>query len=211
MAKRVSELTPEEFQKTFPIVLKPYNPAYKDWYEAEKELILRTVSRSDVVRIQHIGSSAVPGLIAKPIVDILMEIDGACRVNDMLEALKAIDFGVEMTTKSENPFRVLLTKGMTCDGFAEKVFFLHVRYLGDWNEPYFRDYLLAHPDAALEYGRLKEKILDDINAGRLERMPNGRPNGYSRAKLAFVQELTAKARQEFGDRYKPKRFQPDET
>ena len=177
MAKRVSDLTPEEFQKTFPIVLKPYNPAYKDWYEAEKELILRTVSRSDVVRIQHIGSSAVPGLIAKPIVDILMEIDGACRVNDMLEALKAIDFGVEMTTKSENPFRVLLTKGMTCDGFAEKVFFLHVRYLGDWNEPYFRDYLLAHPDAALEYGRLKEKILDDINAGRLERMPNGRPNG----------------------------------
>ncbi len=211
MAKRVSELTPEEFQKTFPIVLKPYNPSYKDWYEEEKARILETTGHGDVVRIQHIGSSAVPGLIAKPIVDILMEIDGACKVNDMLEALKTIDFGVEMTTKSENPFRVLLAKGMTCDGFAEKVFFLHVRFLGDWNEPYFRDYLLAHPDAALEYGRLKEKILDDINTGRLERMPNGRPNGYSQAKLAFVQEITAKARQEFGDRYKPKRFQADET
>lgn len=202
MPKRVSELTPEEFQKTFPIVLKPYNPAYKDWYEEEKELILKTINRGDVVRIQHIGSSAVPGLVAKPIVDILLEIDGACKVNDMLEALKAIGFGVEMTTKSDNPFRILLTKGMTIEGFAEKVFFLHVRYYGDWNEPYFRDYLLAHPDAALEYGRLKQRILDDIHAGRIERMPNGRPNGYSQAKLAFVQEITAKARREFGDKYK---------
>lgn len=205
MPKRVSDLTPEEFQKTFPIVLKPYNPAYRDWYEAEKALILKTVRADDVIRIQHIGSSAVPGLVAKPIVDILLEIDGACKVNDMLEALKTIDFGVEMSTKSDNPFRILLTKGMTCEGFAEKVFFLHVRYLGDWNEPYFRDYLLAHPETALEYGRLKETILEDIRSGRIERMPNGRPNGYSQAKLAFVQEVSARAKREFGDRYKPKR------
>ena len=211
MRKKVSELTPEEFQKTFPIVLKPYDPAYKDWYEEERDLILKTVGGGDVIRIQHVGSTAIPGLTAKPIVDILLEIDGACRVNDMLEALKTIDFGVEMSTKSESPFRILLTKGMTCDGFAEKVFFLHVRYYGDWNEPYFRDYLLAHPDAAAEYGRLKEQILDDISAGRLERMPNGRPNGYSQAKLAFVQEISARARQEFGDRYKPKERPRDEA
>ena len=205
MPKRVSELTPEEFQKTFPIVLAPYNPAYKEWYEEEKARILSAVDAGDVVRIQHIGSSAVPGLVAKPIVDILMEVDGACKVKDMLEALKTIGFGTEMSTKSENPFRILLTKGMTCDGFAEKVFFLHVRYYGDWNEPYFRDYLLAHPDAALEYGRLKQTILEDINAGRIERMPGGRPNGYSQAKLAFVQQISIRAKQEFGDKYRPKR------
>ena len=197
-------MTPEEFQKTFPIVLAPYNPACRDWYEEEKALILKTVDSGDVIRIQHIGSTAVPGLVAKPIVDILLEIDGACKVNDLLESLKTIGFGVEMSTKSESPFRILLTKGMTCDGFAEKVFFLHVRYLGDWNELYFRDYLLAHPDVALEYGRLKESILEDIRAGRLERMPGGRPNGYSQAKLAFVQEMSDRAKREFRGRYKPK-------
>ena len=204
MRKKVSDLTPEEFQKTFPIVLTPYNPAYKDWYEEEKARILGTVNSDDVVRIQHIGSTAVPGLTAKPIVDILLEIDGACKVNELLESLKTIDFGVEMMTKSESPLRILLTKGMTCDGFAEKVFFLHVRYVGDWNEPYFRDYLLAHPETALEYGRLKETILNDIQAGRIQRMPDGKPNGYSQAKLAFVQEISARAKREFKDKYKPK-------
>lgn len=204
MKRKVSELTPEEFQKTFPIVLKEHNPAYKEWYEEEKNSILRIVNRADVIRISHIGSSAVEGLIAKPMVDILMEIDGGCNVDKLLSDLKTIGFGVEILNRAENPFRLLLAKGMSCDGFAEKVFLLHVRYLGDWGELYFRDYLIAHPDVAAEYGRLKEEILQDIESGRLERLPNGRPNGYSQAKLAFVQDVTARARQEFTDRYKPK-------
>lgn len=204
MKKKVSELTPEEFQKTFPIVLKEHDPAYREWYEEEKDSILRAVNREDVIRISHIGSSAVEGLIAKPMVDILMEIDGGCNVDKLLADLKTIGFGVEILNRAENPFRLLLAKGMSCDGFAERVFLLHVRYLGDWGELYFRDYLLAHPDVAAEYGRLKEGILQDIESGRLERLPNGRPNGYSQAKLAFVQDVTARARKEFTDRYKPK-------
>lgn len=204
MKRKVSELTPEEFQKTFPIVLKEHDPAYKEWYEEEENNILRAVNRADVIRISHIGSSAVEGLIAKPMVDILMEIDGGCNVDKLLSDLKTIGFGVEILNRAENPFRLLLAKGMSCDGFAEKVFLLHVRYLGDWGELYFRDYLIAHPDVAAEYGRLKAGILQDIESGRLERLPNGRPNGYSQAKLAFVQDVTARARQEFADRYKPK-------
>lgn len=204
MKKKVSELTPEEFQKTFPIVLKEHDPAYKEWYEEEKDSILRAVNREDVIRISHIGSSAVEGLIAKPMVDILMEIDGGCNVDKLLADLKTIGFGVEILNRAENPFRLLLAKGMSCDGFAERVFLLHVRYLGDWGELYFRDYLIAYPDVAAEYGRLKEGILQDIESGRLERLPNGRPNGYSQAKLAFVQDVTARARKEFTDRYKPK-------
>ncbi len=204
MKKKVSELSPEEFQKTFPIVLKEHNPAYKAWYEEEKSNILRVVSSEDVIRISHIGSSAVEGLTAKPMVDILMEIDGGCHVEKLLSDLKTIGFGVEILNRAENPFRLLLAKGMSCDGFADRVFLLHVRYLGDWGELYFRDYLIAHPDVAAEYGRLKEEILRDIESGRLERLPNGRPNGYSQAKLAFVQDVTARARQEFAGRYKPK-------
>lgn len=204
MKKKVSELTPEEFQKTFPIVLKEHDPAYKEWYEEEKDSILRAVNREDVIRISPIGSSAVEGLIAKPMVDILMEIDDGCNVDKLLADLKTIGFGVEILNRAENPFRLLLAKGMSCDGFAERVFLLHVRYLGDWGELYFRDYLIAYPDVAAEYGRLKAGILQDIESGRLERLPNGRPNGYSQAKLAFVQDVTARARKEFTDRYKPK-------
>lgn len=202
MKRKVSDLSPEEFQKTFPIVLKEHNPQYPAWYQAAKEEILGAVSREDVGRISHIGSSAVPGLLAKPIVDILLEIDGRCNVTKLQDDLKRIGFGEELATRSEDPFRLLLAKGMSCGGFAEKVFLLHVRYLGDWNELYFRDYLLAHPEAAEEYGRLKQGILRDIESGKIERMPGGKPNGYSQAKLEFVERMTAAAKKELAGKYR---------
>lgn len=201
MSKKVSDLTPEEFQKTFPIVLKEYNPDYAAWYQSAKEEILRVVDGADVVRISHIGSSAVPGLLAKPIVDILLEISGCCNVTKLQEDLKRIGFGEELVTRAEDPFRLLLAKGMSCEGFAEKVFFLHVRYPGEWSELYFRDYMLAHPEAAVEYEELKRQILLDIESGKIERMPNGTPNGYSQAKFAFVERVTAEAKREFAGKY----------
>lgn len=77
-----------------------------------------------------------------------------------------------------------------------------MRYLGDWNELYFRDYMLAHPEAAAEYGKLKQRILQDIENGKIERMPNGNPNGYSSAKSEFVEQISAAARKEFEGKYR---------
>ena len=199
--KHVSELNPQEFQKLFPIVLKDVIPEYADWYEEEKKAILGVVDARDVVRINHIGSSAIPDIKAKPVVDILLEIDGTCIVSKVVEALKSIGFGTEVCMKKEEPYEYLLAKGMTVDGFAEKVFLLHLRYAGNWDELYFRDYLLEHPDVAAEYSRLKEQILDDISEGRLERMPNGQPNGYSNAKFSFVKDISQRARDLYQGRY----------
>lgn len=201
--KKVSDLTPEEFQKTFPITLEAHRPDYAQRYAEEKARILQTVGEETVVRMNHIGSSAIPGLIAKPIIDMLMEVDGACRISALLEKLKAIGYGEEVLTRKEDPFRILAVKGMSYDGFADKVFFLHIRYAGDWEELYFRDYLLAHPEAAQAYGELKEKILREIREGKIERMPGGQPNGYSAAKLAFVQKVSQEAKKEFSGRYRP--------
>ena len=104
--------------------------------------------------------------------------------------------------KKENPFEYLLAKGMTVDGFAEKVFLLHLRYAGDWDELYFRDYLLENPDVAKEYSSLKEQILTDISEGKMERMPNGQPNGYSNAKFSFVKEVSQKAKAAYPGKYR---------
>ena len=95
-----------------------------------------------------------------------------------------------------------MSKGMTVNGFGQRVFLLHIRYLGDWNELYFRDYLLDNPDIAEEYSNLKIQILKDINDGRIERMPNGKPNGYSAAKYAFVDDISHKAKLTYKNRYK---------
>lgn len=58
-------------------------------------------------------------------------------MDQVVEALKTIGFGVEVCMKKDNPFEYLLAKGMTVEGFAEKVFLLHLRYAGDWDELYF--------------------------------------------------------------------------
>lgn len=200
--KHVSELTPQEFQKTFPITLADVLPEFADWYEEEKASILSVVDAKDVVRINHIGSSAIPNIKAKPVVDILLELDGTANVGRIVESLKSIDFGVEVSMKKENPFEYLLAKGMTVDGFAEKVFLLHLRYAGDWDELYFRDYLLENPDVAKEYSSLKEQILTEISEGKMERMPNGQPNGYSNAKFSFVKEVSQKAKDAYPGKYR---------
>ena len=150
MKEHVSELTPEEFQKTFPIELKDVTPKFKVWYEEERDKIIGVIDKNDVIRINHIGSSAIPNIKAKPVVDIMLEIADDCNVDALIESLKSIDFGVEILMRKDDPFELLLAKGMTVNGFAEKVFLLHIRYAGDWNELYFRDYLLEFPDVARE-------------------------------------------------------------
>lgn len=203
MKQHVSELTPEEFQKTFPIELKDVIPEYAEWYEEAKSAILNVTGSCDVVRINHIGSSAIPDIKAKPMIDILMEIRNDCDVDKLVESLKTIGFGTEVAMRKDNPFEYLLAKGMTVRGFEEKVYLLHIRYLGDWSELYFRDYLLDNPDIAKEYSDLKEQILDDIQSGKIERIPNGQPNGYSMAKLDFVKRISEEARLAYPNRFNP--------
>lgn len=100
--------------------------------------------------------------------------------------------------------KLLLGKGYSIDGYEERVFHLHVRYLGNWDELYFRDYLIAHPDVAAEYGKLKENILSDIESGKIRRIVDGRPNGYSEAKLKFVEKYSKAAKEEFRNCYGPR-------
>ena len=60
--------------------------------------------------------------------------------------------------------RGMFLKGYLSDGFADKVFHIHVRYPGDYDELYFRDYLIAYPEATAEYADLKRNLFKDYEA-----------------------------------------------
>ncbi len=188
--KPLSEMSLEELWELFPIILREHNPQYRDWYEAEKQNITDAIQIKDIARINHIGSSAVEGLISKPTVDILLEIDGGCCVTQLTDDLKSA--GWMLMRQEKDPMKLTFNKGYTPEGFSEKV--LHVRYLGDWDELYFRDYLIAHPDAAAEYGELKQSLREKYRHNR---------DGYTEAKSDFVLKCSHAAKQEFSDRYKP--------
>lgn len=76
--------------------------------------------------------------------------------------------------------RVSFNKGYTPEGYANKVFHIHFHRIGDNNEILFRDYLIAHPDTAREYERLKMSLLPKYRNDR---------DGYTEAKAAFVKQI----------------------
>lgn len=192
MKKSLSEMTLEELWQIFPIILKDHNPKYKEWYETEKNLIEKEVHSNMIKRISHIGSSAVEGLISKPTVDILLEVDKSCDIEQLKSVLGSSGW-ILMVVNNEPDFKMSFSKGYTPEGFAKKVYHLHVRFLGDCNELYFRDYLIAHKDIANEYAKLKQKLALEHKHNR---------DAYTDAKSDFIVKYTDIAKREFKDIYK---------
>lgn len=193
MEKSCSEMTLEELWQLFPIVLREHNPEYKEWYLQEKEKIAKTVGQNEIKRINHIGSSAVEGLPAKPTVDILLEVDYNTNMETLAVKLKNAGWTL-MSVEKEPGLKMAFNKGYTPNGFAERVFHLHLRFLGDWDELYFRDYLLTHKEVAKAYGELKLKLKEQFEHDR---------DGYTAAKTGFISKWTKQARKDFGNRYRP--------
>lgn len=191
MAKELSEMTTEELWELFPIILKEHNVSYKDWYEIEKQELLSCIDRKNIMRINHIGSSAVEGLISKPTVDILLEIDNKTDIEQLTSILR--QNGWVWMSSQKNPYiQISFNKGYTKKGFAEKVYHLHIRYYDNWNELYFRDYLIDHKEVADKYGKLKLRLIKKYEHDR---------DGYTNAKSNFILEYTKKAKEKYGDRY----------
>ena len=183
LPKPLSEMTLEELWQLFPVVLSDYDPDWKNQYAEEKALLTRGFGDM-LVRIHHIGSTAVEGLTAKPTVDILMEVDPASSP----EAIRQTAWKCGYTVMAENAapeYRLDLCKGYTPHGFADKVFHLHIRHPGDWDEIVFRDFLRKNPVKAQEYVELKKMLQKRFEHDR---------DAYTPAKGEFIRKCVRKAR-----------------
>lgn len=186
MSKPLNELTNEELWKLFPIILSEHLPFWKERYESEKELIANAIGSKNIVRMNHYGSTSVPGLIAKPTIDILLEIAEDACLEKLQQNMMSIGY-LYSPQPNDPPPSMMFMKGYTPRGFEGQVFHVHMRYGGDWDELYFRDYLKSHPDAAAEYSELKKQLMKKFEFDR---------DGYTQAKGDFIRRTTALARQE---------------
>ena len=188
MDRELEKMSLEELWQLFPIFLVEHNREWVHWYDEEVKSISSLVPEKYITRISHIGSTAIPNIQAKNIVDILLEVPS----EKELEPVKNILVENNWLCMSQSTRRISLNKGYTEQGFAEKVFHLHIRVVGDNDELYFRDYLRENHNVAKEYEHLKLNLWKKFEHDR---------DGYTDAKCKFIKRYTKIAKEKFIGRY----------
>lgn len=183
--KELCDMTLDELWQLFPIVLTEHNPQWAEWYDSEVAALKSMLPPEAVY--YHIGSTAIAGIWAKPIVDIIVAVPSRQVMNEVARILSGNGYIVMSQTER----RISLNKGYTKHGFAERVFHLHIRLSNDIDEVYFRDYLNAHADVAKQYEQLKLALWKQFEHDR---------DSYTLAKTEFVNKYTELGKKELGVR-----------
>lgn len=163
------------------VELVPHNPEWSQLANDESQRILECIS-IPVIGIYHIGSTSVPGIKAKPILDFVLEVEDMeafikeSRNLESLEYVSKGEYGI--------PGRQFFTK----DTLGERTHHLHVFQQGHQDierHLVFRDFLRSNPEAAKEYESLKEKLA--------KRFPK-KSDMYTEAKSDFILSMDEVAR-----------------
>ncbi len=165
------------------VIVVDYDPTWPQAFAAAKAEILEAVG-SDVECVEHVGSTAVAGLPAKPIIDIQVGVRDWNEAEAIVGPLGARGW-VYRGEPPAIPGRRLFRKHDAANCWT---YHLHVLRISSalWNEMLdFRDYLRAHPDAAAEYAALKRRLARRTYRERGE---------YRDAKAPFIQRILAQAR-----------------
>ncbi len=178
-----------EIYKNDAIDLVPYNPHWPELARQEIQNVRVALPAYHVLDIQHVGSTAIPGLLAKPIIDIQVAVDSLAMIKQQaVDQLKILDY--VYWDENPDPTRLFFVKGMPPYGEKREA---HVHIVeatsAHWqNKLYFRDYLLAHPEARDAYAQLKHRLAQQYPYDREQ---------YTQSKTLFVEEVLSQARLEF--------------
>jgi GrpB-like predicted nucleotidyltransferase (UPF0157 family) len=176
------------------IAIAPYNPDWPVFFEQEKQHILGCLPNDLIRRIEHFGSTAVPGLCAKPIIDILVEVtslkDTKLHVVPILESQGYDYFWRPSFGDDVPPFYAWFIKR---DAQGNRSHHIHMieDHFDHWDRLLFRDYLIEFPETAQAYLDLKYRLSREH--------PNDRI-AYTREKTDFVVATTRKAKQYYEEK-----------
>lgn len=183
--KDLNKMNSKELGRLFPIIVTDYSDKWADLYKNEAKLITDSFSQSEIVRIDHIGSTAIPRIKAKPTIDILLQISEQLDVFKLKETFESL--GYLMNEHPENPApHLTFVKGYTKQGFKGQTFHVHIRFFGDWDEIRFRDYLIKNKEVAKEYEAMKLELA--------KKHPNDR-EAYTDSKTEWIEKINNLTRQ----------------
>lgn len=166
------------------VVLKKHHKEWKEAFDAEKENLEKLLG-DIVLDVQHIGSTAVPGLSAKPLIDMLMAVRSLSDVEVIRPILEKDGYKYRENGPNDEVKR-LFVKGPE----EKRTHHLHVTELGSsvWkHDTAFRDWLLTHPEDVKTYEKLKQKLAKEYAETR---------EFYTKGKYEFIEGILKKAEKE---------------
>ena len=184
--KDLNSLSIDELGELFPVRLYDFSPDWKNIFRSEKEKILNLFDKGEIVCIEHIGSTAIPEIKAKPTIDILLEVEESIDISLIPERLKRIKY-IYIPKPENPPPHMMFAKGYSAHGIIGQTYHIHVRFPGEQDEILFRDYLVSNPETRAEYEKLK--------LGLASGNPNNREL-YTSGKTSFVKKIISLAKAE---------------
>jgi GrpB-like predicted nucleotidyltransferase (UPF0157 family) len=169
-------------KKPSPIVIEAYCQEWPERFKQEAQMIQQAIAPYITV-IDHIGSTSVPGLSAKPIIDMLIGVKSLADSPHFIPPLQTLGYVYIPEHEAELPERRYLYKQAN----SEDTFHLHMvepeseffsRHIA------FRDYLRSHPEAVAEYASLKIRLAREFGSDR---------ESYTDAKSDFIKSIEQKA------------------
>jgi GrpB-like predicted nucleotidyltransferase (UPF0157 family) len=170
------------------IDISPYNPDWPAMFEAEKNELIACLPEEMIERIEHFGSTAVPGLSAKPIIDMLVGVtsleETKKRIVPILTSKGYEYFWRPAFGDSTPPFYAWFIKRNSAGKRTHHIHMIE-KNSNLWDRLLFRDYLIGHREIAVEYERLKMKLVNEFQGDRC---------GYTGAKSEFIVRIMTLAR-----------------
>ena len=164
------------------VALVPYDPRWPAMYEEARHEITEAVGE-DILGIEHVGSTAVPGLAAKATIDIQVDVRDYDEAKVTIQPLEANGWQYR-----GNPLGHRSRFFRKLDARGHRTHHLHMMEIKDplWDERrLFRDYLRSHAGVAEDYAKLKRELAEQFAESR---------GDYIHAKAAFIQIVLKRAR-----------------
>ena len=188
LEQRIQRVVREE------VAIAPYDFSWPELFRQEKQHLMACLPNELILRIEHFGSTAVPGLAAKPIVDMLVEVTDLeatrARIAPILES-QGYDYFWRATHGDHGPpyYAWFIKRDPRTGSRTHHIHMVEGHFTEHWDRLLFRDYLIAHPEVAREYEALKTRLAAVSAQDRI---------AYTRGKGEFIGRVTAQAKHEYG-------------
>lgn len=166
------------------IIIVEYNPVWQLLFHEETERIHKVLDTTLITRIEHFGSTAVPGLAAKPIIDLLIGVRSLSKAKQIaISPLESL--GYAYWHDNPDPQRMFFVKGLPPN--SPRTHHIHMVEPDSilWSRLLFRDYLRQHPDEAKNYARSKRRLANRFTSDR---------EAYTQGKTEYIQSVMQKAK-----------------